>query len=332
MTFRSVGSAMTLAWRTASVVATVAAVLVLGTPGSARAAVTCSIAGSTLSFGTVNPYSGYPYSTSGTSNYTCTNSLGSTATVYGCVSIGIGTGGTTAANRTLSSGANTLPIQITGGVAYPSQIGNGTAYPMEGPISFSIGSHGSASGTFTVAATIPQPSPAPPLGNYTSTFSSSDFQFIFTTTSAPATCSALASGPYSTSSGHIVMSAQVPSQCTVSATSMAFPTASLLATTTTATATISTMCNNSTAVTVGLDNGATGSGPTARQMKSGANAITYGIYQDAGGTQPWGNTAGTNTASVANGTGTLTAYGRVPAQASPQPGSYSDVVNVVITY
>ncbi len=68
-------------------------------------------------------------------------------------------------------------------------------------------------------------------------------------------------------------------------------------------------------------------------MKSGAtNAITYGIYRDAGATLPWGNISGTNTASLSSGTGTLTAYGRVPAQTSPPPGSYSDVVNVVIMY
>ncbi len=85
-------------------------------------------------------------------------------------------------------------------------------------------------------------------------------------------------------------------------------------------------------MTVALDNGATGTGPTTRQMKSGANAITYGIYRDAGATLPWGNTAGTNTASVSSGTGTLTAYGLVPAQATPPPGSYADVVNVIISY
>jgi len=88
----------------------------------------------------------------------------------------------------------------------------------------------------------------------------------------------------------------------------------------------------STPVTVALDNGATGTGPTARQMKSGTKAITYGIYRDAAATLPWGNTSGTNTASLSSGTGTLTAYGRVPAQVSPAPGSYADVVNVIITY
>ena len=68
-------------------------------------------------------------------------------------------------------------------------------------------------------------------------------------------------------------------------------------------------------------------------MKSGiTNAITYGIYRDAAATLPWGNTSGTNTASFSSGTGTVTAYGQVPAQASPPPGSYSDIVNVVITY
>lgn len=113
---------------------------------------------------------------------------------------------------------------------------------------------------------------------------------------------------------------------------MAFPIASVLTNAVTATATVAVTCNASTPVTLALDNGATGSGPTAQLMKSGANAITYGIYRDAAFTLPWGSTSGTNTASLSSGTGTLTAYGQVPVQSSPPPGSYIDVVNVTITY
>ncbi len=150
--------------------------------------------------------------------------------------------------------------------------------------------------------------------------------------SPPATCAELAAGAPRTVTDSIVVTAAVASQCTVSATSLAFPTASVLTNPASARAAISVTCNTSAPVTIALDNGATGTGPTARRMRSGANAITYGIYRDAAATLPWGNTSGANTASLGSGTGTLTAYGRVPAQASPPPGSYSDVVNVVITY
>ena len=67
-------------------------------------------------------------------------------------------------------------------------------------------------------------------------------------------------------------------------------------------------------------------------MRSGTNAITYGIYRDSAALLPWGSTIGTDTATLNIGTGTLTAFGRVPPQATPPPGSYTDVVNVIITY
>lgn len=247
------------------------------------------------------------------------------------MSVGTGTGGTTATNRTLASGASKLPINITTGGA--AQVGDGTSYPMYGPITITIPAGGNKAGTFPLAVTVPPPSPAPAPGSYASSFAGTDAQFIYYTGSAATTCATLNAGTHLTTQANFSISATVPTQCKVSATSMAFPTASVLAAAVNATATVSTTCNAAVPVTIALDNGATGTGPTARRMKSGAtNAITYGIYRDAGATLPWGNTAGTNTASLSGGTGTLTAYGRVPAQASPPPGSYSDVVNVIITY
>ena len=69
-------------------------------------------------------------------------------------------------------------------------------------------------------------------------------------------------------------------------------------------------------------------------MANGAQTITYGLYQDAARSNPWGNTIGTNTAA---GTGTgsnqaLTVYGRVGAQTTPSRGTYSDSVVVTVTY
>ena len=227
--------------------------------------VTCSATGPTLNFGTVSPYSGYPYYASGNVSYSCQK----TARKY------------------------------------------------------------------ALSVRMPQPSSPPPPGSFSSSFSGTDAQFIYGTGggTTPTSCPSLVSSPgEQAAQANFSVSATIPMQCTVSATSLAFPTASVLTSAVTGTATVSTTCNASTSVMVGLDNGATGTGPTTRQMKSGANAITYGIYRDAGATMPWGNTAGTNTATIASGTGTLTAYGRVPAQVSPPPGSYSDVVNVIITY
>ncbi len=62
--------------------------------------------------------------------------------------------------------------------------------------------------------------------------------------------------------------------------------------------------------------------------------INYGLFQNATFTTNFGNTVGTDTlAGTGNGVAqTVTVYGRVPAQTSPAPGSYADVVNVTVTF
>lgn len=62
--------------------------------------------------------------------------------------------------------------------------------------------------------------------------------------------------------------------------------------------------------------------------------INYGLFQNATFTTNFANTVGTDTlAGTGNGVAqTVTVYGRVPAQTSPAPGSYADVVNVTVTF
>ena len=124
--------------------------------------------------------------------------------------------------------------------------------------------------------------------------------------------------------------------CTVAATSVAFGSQSVLASNTAASGTLSVTCTNTTPYNVGLDAGS-GAGATVavRKMTGPASAIiNYGLFQNAGFTTAFGNTVGTNTvAGTGIGTSqTITVYGQVPAQSSPAPGSYADVVNVTITF
>jgi spore coat protein U-like protein len=290
----------------------------------------CTLIGPTMTFGTINIFSSS--TTSGNATLTCTNH-GVARTIYACLSIGTGSGGTTPSNRTLASGSNAIPIQITGGASWPPQIGNGTSYPMEGVVSFGVPQNGSGSYTFPLVVTIPSPSSLPSPGTYSSTFSGTDFQVYWDAASQP-TCAALAAaGGTTTATGTVSASATVANQCGVSATNMNFGTASLLSAALSATAQVSVSCNAGLPVTVALDNGATGTGPTTRLMTAGTHTIQYGIYKDSAHSQPWGNMVGIDTASGAGPSATLTAYGQVPAQSpAPTPGSYADVVGVTVTY
>ena len=124
--------------------------------------------------------------------------------------------------------------------------------------------------------------------------------------------------------------------CTVSATTVAFGTQSTLGAATPSSGTLGVTCTNTTPYNVGLDQGS-GSGATVavRKMTGPSSAtINYGLYQNSALTTVFGNTVGTNTvAGTGIGTSqTITVYGQVPAQASPAPGSYADVVNVTVTF
>jgi spore coat protein U-like protein len=282
-----------------------------------------------MTFGTINVFS--TSNTSGNATFNCVIS-GGARTVYACLSIGTGTGGTSPGNRTLKSGATTIPIQITGGSGWPPQIGDGTSFGMEGVVNFAIPGNGSMSYTFPLAIALPPPVPLPPPGTYSSTFTGINFE-VYWETSSFATCPALVAGTSRTpASGTLTVSATVVSQCSVTAGNLNFGTASVLTAALSATSAISVNCNGAIPVTIALDNGGTGTGPTTRLMTAGANTVQYGIYQDAAHAMPWGATVGTDTGSVNGPSGSLTAYGSVPAQTSPAPGTYADVVNVTATY
>jgi spore coat protein U-like protein len=93
-------------------------------------------------------------------------------------------------------------------------------------------------------------------------------------------------------------------------------------------------CTNTTPYTIGLDPGTT-SGATVSQrlLANGAATVNYNLYSDSGRTTIWGNSGGALVNSTGNGADqTFTVYGRVPAQTTPAPGTYTDLVTVTVTY
>jgi|CXWL01.1.fsa_nt_gi spore coat protein U-like protein len=99
--------------------------------------------------------------------------------------------------------------------------------------------------------------------------------------------------------------------------------------------TVEVTCTNGTGYVVALDKGL-GAGATvgARKMTAGANTLTYSLYQNAGRTIVWGETAGVNTVA---GTGSgalqsLDVYGRAPANQTAPVGAFSDTITVTVTY
>lgn len=128
----------------------------------------------------------------------------------------------------------------------------------------------------------------------------------------------------------------IAAACTInSAATLNFGSQGVLTANADQTATLQIQCTNTTNYNIGLDAG-TGAGATVavRKMTSGANAVNYSVYSDSGHTTVWGNTVGTDTvAAAASGASqSFTLYGRIPAQTTPAPGTYSDTVTVTIMY
>ncbi|MEZ5815784.1 MAG: spore coat U domain-containing protein [Hyphomicrobiaceae bacterium] len=102
-----------------------------------------------------------------------------------------------------------------------------------------------------------------------------------------------------------------------------------------ATADIGVQCTNTTPYNVQLNAGSTSGGSIAtRLMTSGSATVAYQMYKDAGRSQNWGQTNGTDTVS-ATGNGSVqthTVYGRVAPQATPAPATYTDTVTVTVEY
>jgi spore coat protein U-like protein len=314
-----------------------AAILCWSAPAAAQVA--CQPDGLTIDFGTVNVLSGQTAYASGSLTVICYNeSTTAPATITACLSSGSGSGGGTATSRLLSSGASTLPVELRNTPAVPpppAQIGNGISNPLAGPVFLTAAPSSFAFASIPISADIPPQSTLPPPGTYSSTFSGSQFELYGTTAAVGGNCTQVVNQATTSYGGTLTVNATIPDQCTVAATPMNYGTASLLTAPLTATASVTLTCNASTSVTVALDNGATGTGPTTRLMTSGGNTVGYGIYQDSARALPWGSSPGVNTqAASVTGTSslTLTAYGQVPAQPSAAPGDYTDVINVTVSY
>jgi spore coat protein U-like protein len=289
----------------------------------------CVLSSQTLTFGSINPQSTATIYTSGTANVSCTG-LQSSATISVCLAIGDGdAAGSTAAKRNISAGGkNRIPIVIKSSPSASQEIGTGIPYPEAGPITFLTDASGSGSAAFPLTIALSGPLAVAP-GSYSNTFSDKDFEATYMD-GVQSQCGNVTS---EVSKGQLIVQATVVPSCTVTATAMNFGTISVLTSARSATSTITLSCTQGVTATIGLDNGQTG--PGARQLRSGSSTISYGIYQNSSHTLPWGQTAGSNTVSIPmehSTSASVTAFGIVPAQGTPSPGSYTDVVQVTITY
>jgi spore coat protein U-like protein len=285
---------------------------------------TCSVSMGNIAFGGVNTLAGAAIDTTATMTITCSGGTGAGQRV--CISIGAGSA-SDATSRKMTSGVNTARFDLYSDSARTTLWGSWeTGFDSAG-VQLDVNKGTTTNVTvygrfFALQQTVPA-------GAYTATFTANPFIRYANRGSTPCPTGGL------TASTSFSATATVLSSCNVNSTTVNFGTAGILSGNTDAQGTLSIQCSPSLPYTVSLDGGISGAtDPAQRKMSfSGAN-VTYGLYRDSARTQPWGSTVGTNTTS---GTGTgatqmQTVYGRVAAQTTPGPGTYSDSVVVTVGY
>lgn len=290
----------------------------------------CTATITQIAFGDVNPTSGQPTDTSGTLSVTCTGiSLGGAATV--CVSVNQGSGGAASpALRYMKAGTASLGFGLYKDSARTQPLGgpwSNVSDILSVPVTIPV--LGSTTVTRTVYGRVPPQSGAT-IGDYLSTLTVSSSNALLLNLG---NCTGQLL-PLVNTSG-FTATARIRNTCTLAVNDLDFGAHGVLSTTLDRQTTIDATCTMGTPYVLAVGPGLSGAtNPAQRRMSKGVEGVTYGLYRDSGRGQPWGWMQGSNTWTGA-GTGAKQAvpvYGRVPAQASPSPGAYTDTVVVTLTY
>jgi spore coat protein U-like protein len=302
--------------------------------GPARAQ-SCSFTISALNFGTIDLTANTPFTSTATLSASCTGTANTT--VRACPNIDGGSGGSTSGSpRFLLNGTTQLNFNLYQDGSYTSVWGSNLwafagSYPSP-TVDVALNGSGSGSALQTIYGQIWPGQQTLAAGTYASAFSGTQASVAYAY-STVGTCATI--GSSHATSAPFTVTATDASNCSVSASTLNFGSVGVLGSAVNATSAVTVTCTNALPYTIALDGGLSGAtNPTQRVMLQAAQQITYGLYRDSARAQPWGDSVGTNTAA---GTGsglaqTLTVYGRVPAQTTPAPGTYSDTVVVTISY
>lgn len=297
-------------------------------PASAQ---TCTVTATGLTFNPVDVLLGASVDTTGTVSVQCTGAKNTTVRV--CLNIGYPNGASPGGNRIAISGTDQLAFQLYTDAARSVVWGS---YLAGGPVGISLdvsirGSGSSATVNQTVYGRVFGSQSTAGFGTFTALFTGTNAHFA-AQYSVGADCTTMTGG---SNQFPFTVSAVVPAKCTVSNATLDFGARPVLSTNVDASTNLSVSCSRNLPYSVALDGGLTGAtDPTQRAMSKASERVYYGLYRDSTRTQAWGATTNVNTLS---GTGSglaqsVPVYGRVPAQTTPSPGTYTDTVVVTLTY
>ena len=134
------------------------------------------------------------------------------------------------------------------------------------------------------------------------------------------------------------VSASVSATCSIAANAVNFGAVDTLSSSPVlGSGSIDVTCTSGTGWSATADiGGGSGASFATRRLTSSGNTLDYTLYRDSARTQVWGIGSGSTFAIAGTGSGAqqnVSVYGRIPGgQGSAPAGSYTDTVNVTITY
>ena len=140
-----------------------------------------------------------------------------------------------------------------------------------------------------------------------------------------------------TNSVPLRVTAEVPSNCMIAVSDLAFGAYDPLARNATqqldGSANVRVLCTRSSRATITIDSGRNAVG-NSRSLAGGAQHVAYQLYRDSGRTQKWGRGAD-SLQFVSEGTHKpqqLIVYGRIPPGQEVASGVYTDVVTATVDF
>lgn len=300
-------------------------------------ALLCSATGVSINYGTVDPLSGSPTDASGSLGISCTGVPSTTLRM--CIELAPGSFTGAGGQRAMAAGSSLTLHEVYTDAGRTNVLGSwGSVVSTYAPaptgyqIDISLNILGNYSGSIPLYGRVfpGQTSLSP--GSYFSGGSNIGIRYGLSGVTVGDCPSGLLN---LTTTVTASFSATVTSKCTVVSTPLNFGVAGTLNQVVDSSSTLTVLCTNGTPYSIALSAGlGAGATTSVRKMTGTGGTVSYALYQEATRTTVWGDATGVDTLS-GTGTGTdqdLTVYGRVPIQATPSPGSYSDTIVVTVTY
>lgn len=149
---------------------------------------------------------------------------------------------------------------------------------------------------------------------------------------------ALAPSPAAAETASLTVSASVANNCTINTAAISFaPYDPVVANATAALdgeGRVTVACTKGVVPTIALGGGANASGGT-RRLASGADLLTYEIYQNSGHTTVWGAAGGAVLTPVAAPSRTardFAVYGRIAGSQDVPAGTYNDTIVATVNF